>query len=490
MLRVANHHSRSHFPDRNPHLYALLGTLCCVVLILSGCAVSRMRADFTGFEGVYAETSNREVLLNLARLENHDPTYFFKIGQISTSYRMQASVTGNAGYVPQGTKVGDRTITGAATPGFIYERNPAFTFIPVNDDTNARLLLQPIPAETFAILYQQGWRIDQLFRLMVDRIEFTTRGGMVETIRNQPPTGASDLDPRELYDYVRFLRVSASVYELQKRGYLLLRGEKRFVPFDHNSPAERAPEPKDILDAQTKNAVWAQEGGKWYLGQKQLTPFFRLNPPFSREPGKPGPDCDAMRGQILHDMPELGVGGEGGETALDQVLAVLSNGFSISESLSPNPGGEDAPPEPCQFLAHRPNVSVHLVMRSLIGMLAAAAQEQVPFEKLQGLNPLVPSRSGGAQLHFAEEVPAAEQMPLLRLAWKAKDVAATSPLVQLSYRQKTYAIADSSAPAPTSSPENAYWNRDAFRLICQLTAQVTVDISKFPLPEVLQLRTE
>ncbi len=29
-----------------------------------------------------------------------------------------------------------------------------------------------------------------------------------------------------------------------------------------------------------------------------------------------------------------------------------------------------------------------------------------------------------------------------------------------------------------------------FRLICELASQVTVDISKYPLPEVLNLRTE
>jgi hypothetical protein len=29
-----------------------------------------------------------------------------------------------------------------------------------------------------------------------------------------------------------------------------------------------------------------------------------------------------------------------------------------------------------------------------------------------------------------------------------------------------------------------------FRLINQLSSQVTVDISKFPLPDILQLRTE
>ena len=75
--------------------------LLLIVLLslgLCSCAVKRLRTDFVGFERIYAETSNREVLLNLARLQNRDPTYFFKIGQITSSYKMQASVTGNGTY--------------------------------------------------------------------------------------------------------------------------------------------------------------------------------------------------------------------------------------------------------------------------------------------------------------------------------------------------------------------------------------------------------
>jgi len=63
--------------------------------------------------------------------------------------------------------------TGGATPFLRYGNDPIFTFIPVNDETNAQLLLKPVPAETFYMLYQQGWRVDQLVRLMVDRIELT-----------------------------------------------------------------------------------------------------------------------------------------------------------------------------------------------------------------------------------------------------------------------------------------------------------------------------
>src|SRR5580704_1762026 len=62
---------------------------------LNGCGPHRVKADFTGYENSYATTSNREVLLNLARLQQHDPTYFFKLGQISSSYRMSATLTGS-----------------------------------------------------------------------------------------------------------------------------------------------------------------------------------------------------------------------------------------------------------------------------------------------------------------------------------------------------------------------------------------------------------
>ena len=136
---------------------------------------------------------------------------------------------------------------GGGTPLVNYEHDPIFTFVPVNDETNARLLLKPVPAETFYILYEQGWRVDQLFRLMVDRIELTRSSAQyctVETIRNTPPAvyhkpdGTPDLDylrdPDELSSYVTFLRINAVVYWLQKHGYLLLRGTSNFVPYDSN----------------------------------------------------------------------------------------------------------------------------------------------------------------------------------------------------------------------------------------------------------------
>ena len=76
----------------------MLLAACGAALLLAGCGPRRVRADFTHYENSYAVTSNQEMLLNLARLEQHDPTYFFKLGQINSSYRMEAALTGTGGY--------------------------------------------------------------------------------------------------------------------------------------------------------------------------------------------------------------------------------------------------------------------------------------------------------------------------------------------------------------------------------------------------------
>ena len=178
-----------------PILGLLLGT--------TGCAVRRVHADYIGFEKAYADTSNRELLLNLARLQNHDPTYFFKMGQITSSYRMSASVGSTGSYTSQSTIVNKSNSVGSVSPGVSYESDPLFQFIPVSDETNAQLLLKSIPPETFYILYQQGWRVDQLLRVMVDRIEVTAPspdgGCQITTYRNAPPSvrhgTSTPLDP-------------------------------------------------------------------------------------------------------------------------------------------------------------------------------------------------------------------------------------------------------------------------------------------------------
>jgi hypothetical protein len=476
----------------------LLASLCVVLALgVTGCATKRLKVDFTGFEKAYAQTSNQEMLLNLARLENRDPTYFFKIGQITSAYKMNVSLSGNAGYSLQSTNVAAGSPAGNGTPSAIYENDPIFTFIPVNDETNAQLLLKPVPAESFYFLYEQGWRVDQLVRLMVDRFEVTRYNGAggcaVETIRNTPPADYLR-DPDELSSYTTFLRVNAIIYWLQRHGYLLLRGQNTFQPYSldnssgiADSNQSNAPKGSDFVSAAQKNAVWQLDPTtkKWVLGEKVFSPNFSLYP-LAANGTKLGPDIKTIEGEILKD-PEMAGLKEG--PALHAVLTELAAGFTIEGTASQ---GTTVQPDACSDpTSKKSSVSVHLVMRSLIGLMAAAAQEQGPYEAIEKGNPLIPPSAYltpeqvaalGPAKPFLEEVPAIERLPLLRLMGAKEDEAAT-PVIELNYRGKDYRIVDQKAAEGT---DNQYWNRDVFRLINQLTSQVTVDISKFPLTEILQ----
>jgi len=474
------------------------------LLTLTGCGPRRLRVDYKNFEMAYAETSNHEVLLNLARLQNRDPTYFFKLGQITSQYRMNATLAGNGSYINSGTSApGFGNVTGGGNPALLYENDPSFTFIPVNDETNAQLLLQPVPAETFYDLFQQGWRIDQLFRLMVERVEYTVpnaanTGCHVETLRNvPPPVFPEGMDrsgdrqyQRQLSEYVTFLRVSALMYALQKHGHLLLRGTSVFVPFDPNSylvsgtvadkdaggghSTSAGPALGDILSASQKDASWELKDGRWLLGKTNVSAEFYLNPLISPagadKGGKYASDTAAIQTEIESDadFKELVTG-----PALKTTLASLANGFSIEGV----PGAQAG--DPC-------HASPHLYLRSLLGLMAAAAQEEAPFESLLKNHPIIPLSAGETRrpdMRFEDLVPAMEQIPTIRIR-KASNQSTEPPLVELNYNKTEYLIADASSP---NLPENQYWNRDMFRLIGQLTSQVTVDISKFPLPTTLQL---
>jgi hypothetical protein len=226
------------------------------------------------------------------------------------------------------------------------------------------------------------------------------------------------------------------------------------VPLAKGVPFKNPPEAKDLLDAQAKNLTYQETNGQWELGQVTVTPMFRLNVP--------------SEAKILEDMPELGKGGIGGVTALQTLLMVLKSGFAIEQTYTSSE------------TADNPNGTAHLVMRSLVGVMAAAAQEQAGFDDLMKSNPFVD------QVHFKDLVPPLEQRPIMRLTWKPDDEV-IPPLVQLTYENQTFMVTDKSNP---TTPEELSWNRDLFRLISQLTAQVTVDISKFPLPTLLQLHTD
>jgi len=417
----------------------LFPSLLVCALLLSGCGAARYRADYNGFNAAYADSSNHQMLLNLARLDQHDPTYFLQFGQISVQYQVTSSVNAVVNETVPSNAAPDQfrspLATGTGTIGAGASTTPSFTFIPVSDDKVAQQLLLPVPPDVIYTLFQQGAPVDQLLRLMVERFEIQLPGekGMM-TYSNTP----GRCDPRS---YATFLKICAIAREFQLDGHLKLEATEQFVPLANGWSAKDQPPAKDLLDAQDKGFIYQKQAdGTWELGKNELMPSFVLDG-----------DADATIARLRKNP----VYNEGISLENVRTLLTSGNGFSVQGKL-----------------VQDQTTGSHLVLRSFLNILAAAAQEQTSFDVAIG------------HTGFLNHIPESERRPIIKLKWEGENTKFLPPLVALDYQGESYQITDSDTG---KVDESASWNRDVFRLLAELATQVSVDISKFPLPTTLQV---
>jgi hypothetical protein len=410
--------------------FLLVGTL-----FLSGCGAARYRADYNGFNAAYADSSNHQMLLNLARLDQHDPTYFLQFGQISVQYQVTSSANVVVNETVPSNAAPDQFrspfATGTGTVGAGASTTPSFTFIPVSDDKVAQQLLLPVPPDVIYTLFQQGAPVDQLLRLMVERFEIQLPNGTQMTYSNAP----GQCDP---VSYATFLKICAIARELQLDGHLKLSAKEQFVPVvDWVSTKE--PVAKDLLDTVNQGYTYKQVKGGWQLGKNELMPSFVL---------------DGAADDTFARLKKNPVYAEG--VSLDNVRALLSgDGFSVQGKL-----------------VQDKTTGSHLVLRSFLNIMAAAAQEQTAFETVLNHSML------------RNHIPESELRPIIKLKWNGTNAKLLPPLIGVDYQGQTYMITD---PDTGQVDEAASWNRDVFRLLAELATQVSIDISKFPLPTTLQV---
>jgi hypothetical protein len=276
--------------------------------------------------------------------------------------------------------------------------------------------------------------VDQLLRLMVERFEIQLPGdNKITTFSNTPGRTSAR-------SYATFLKICAIAREFQLDGHLKLRATEQFVPIADNWSMSTQPTAKDLLDAQDKGYVYEKQAdGSWQLGKKQLQPSFVL---------------DGEADQTFRRLQKNPVFSEG--ISLENVKTMLSgDGFSVQGNLVQN----------------RESGS-RLVLRSFLNILAAAAQEQTNFD--------VAVR----HTEFVKHIPETELRPILRLKWNDETGKTVPSLISLDYNGQKYEVTDLDTGLVD---ESASWNRDVFRLLTELGTQVSVDISKFPLPTTLQV---
>ena len=121
---------------------------------------------------------------------------------------------------------------------------------------------------------------------------------------------------------------------------------------------------------------------------------------------------------------------------------------------------------------------VSFQLRSFYEVLSNLGTEQQAFDALYTNTP-----------GFLKRIPPSERRPILRFCWPEQPDNLTPPVAKVNYAGKTHQIADQTAPeAGSTTSEPDCWNRDVFILLSHLYHQISLDPSKLPAQQLIQLR--
>ncbi len=417
---------KSKIPGTIYNAIACLAGLGAVALLSVGCAGPALRTSFNDYAGVYADVSNRQMLLNLARLSNSHPSYFLQMGGINTTHQFTASAGANGGMARNESFVGtpvlpilDALSFGTNLGGSRNEQ-PTFNFTPLAGGTFAQAVLVPISPNVLFTLYEQGYRVDHLFRTIVQSIELIdASAGTSRMFINSP-----DLEtPKNFSD---FLTLCGVARELQKRNLLLIDTQTSLSPVP--SPLFENLKLEDALKAGAQGMVLKEVApGKYGLNQIASTTAFKLDP---------------MAQAVMRELE-----------ANDKTFRLESSGIISS--------------------AEGKRSGMVIRLRPFISILQAVATEAAIFDAIVAADP-----------EFLSNLPVTQRQPILRIRWDDIDSAERlPPLTELEYAGRRYMISDFAPGHPQRS-----YNRNVFMLLNFLFSQVAMDPSKIPVQQLIQLK--
>lgn len=176
------------------------------VLVSYGCGMlgpASLKEGRNRYNQVIAYTGSEQMLINLVKLRYRDNPTFLQVSSISTNMQWGASASAQAPIGDSVYSAGNLVPLGA---GINYAENPTVTYTPLTGEAFVRKMLTPVPIQTLVLLFQAGWPIDTVLRLVVQE---------VNDLENASP--ASGPTPERTPVFGRFMEVASIFHELQKR---------------------------------------------------------------------------------------------------------------------------------------------------------------------------------------------------------------------------------------------------------------------------------
>lgn len=219
-------------------LFFLILTAACV---LSGCSAFGPRhvpRDRFSYNEALAKSTRDQMLLNLVRIRYLEEPFFLAVSSILTQYVYNAG----AG-VEASIDLGGGTDIATADANLSYEERPTITYIPIEGREFAEQMLSAIPAEVIFAAAQEGWTVETLMLIGINRI------GAVENMSFEhiPPPGRIELSmqfQRELEKLKQFrhviklLVVLADLEAFEIRHEEEKAGKKQILVFAKDIPEE------------------------------------------------------------------------------------------------------------------------------------------------------------------------------------------------------------------------------------------------------------
>ncbi len=405
--------------------FSIIGTcpIAIATLFLSGCAPITYRGAFNEYGEVYADSQNHQMLLNLARLSQHAPPYFFQSGNIQANYTFSGGVSATAGQTPGSAYLGPYNwLWNSLSMTGTRESQPTFNFVPLVGGEFAAHLITPTPPDAFEAFFREGFPVDILMRSLIQQVQFTV-GQTNFTLNNSPTVD-------NVTNYAEFLRLCDMLRDLQDRGDLHLAeyetSTNTFQPvMDFTNDLVTNLDAQLILSTTSQGYHWKHLNRGWSV-ERELP---RTNA-VSFEITQDGVSFLEDQIKLPHAPPPYNHPDQ-----VERLIYILQPATKAEPAKAP--------------------------LRSFLFTLQGMATEQEAFKQLEQNPAFTPN-----------EVPVRQLRPVLQIDWSGDSEPRFHPVVTADYEDEHYEITDPKKEWPDGY--NSY-NRDAFLLVCTLFSQISLD---------------